>query len=104
HGEREQLLQHWSGRGAAAPQPACLHRLIESRALESPQALAVEERGMPVTYSALNARANRMARALAKRGVGANALVGLRLAHSADLLAAMLAAHKLGAACMYLDD
>ena len=56
-----------------------------------------------LTYSQLNARANQIARALVSRHLGRGSRVGVCLLRTPDLIATLLAIHKLGAAYVPLD-
>ncbi|MER7754554.1 AMP-binding protein [Kitasatospora sp. NPDC097643] len=58
---------------------------------------------MVVGYRELNARANRLARALAARGARPGTVVGLAPGHPAEVLTALLAVAKSGAAYVPLD-
>ena len=90
---------------AARPAPAgpTLPALFEQQVLRSPQAVAVEFEGTSLTYAALDARANRLARLLAARGVGPEDRVALLLPRSAEFVVAVLAVAKTGAAYLPLD-
>ncbi|WP_431040536.1 amino acid adenylation domain-containing protein [Streptomyces sp. P1-3] len=78
-------------------------RLFERQVAETPQAIAVVCDGVSLTYEELNARADRLARALAGRGVGPESLVGLALPRSADLVVGLLGIWKSGAAYVPVD-
>ncbi|WP_377155076.1 amino acid adenylation domain-containing protein [Roseateles sp. UC29_93] len=69
----------------------------------SPQAPALEAGGIVLDYRALNQRANRLARAMASLGVTPGSLVALNLPRGADLIVAMLAAWRAGAAYLPLE-
>ncbi|MFI2782761.1 amino acid adenylation domain-containing protein [Streptomyces sp. ALB3] len=100
-GEREQLARF---AGSAAPTPALtVPELFEQQLAVDPDALAVVCGEVELTYGELDARANRLARALGERGVTAESLVGLALPRSADLVVAMLGILKSGAAYLPLD-
>ncbi|WP_279433675.1 amino acid adenylation domain-containing protein [Actinomadura sp. KC345] len=58
---------------------------------------------MSWTYGEVNARANRLARRLVERGVGPEQFVALSLPRSADLVVAVLAVLKAGAAYVPID-
>ncbi|MFJ5136597.1 amino acid adenylation domain-containing protein [Streptomyces sp. NPDC088707] len=79
--------------------PALFARWVAER----PDAVAVVERSRSVTYAQLDARANRLARLLAARGVGAESVVGVAVPRSVDMVATVVAALKLGAAFLPLD-
>lgn len=77
---------------------------IEARAARTPDAPALLPAGAaPVSYGELNAAANRMARCLADRGARPGTVVGLALTRPADLVPALLAVAKSGAAYLALD-
>jgi non-ribosomal peptide synthetase-like protein len=85
-----------------------LHHLFEERcdrfdADGDPEHLAVDGPHGALTFHALDARANRIARHLADRGVVAGDRVGLLFDGSPDMYATMLAVSKLHAAYVPLD-
>ena len=96
-------LARWNDTARDYPREACIHSLIDAQALRQPtrRALSFEGRGM--TYAAMQSRANRIARVLADRGVGPGALVGLCLERGFDMVVAVLAVLKAGAAYVPLD-
>ncbi|RJL18866.1 non-ribosomal peptide synthetase, partial [Bailinhaonella thermotolerans] len=100
--ERAQLLTTWAGDGAE-PEPATIVALFEAQAARSPEAVAVTAPGTSLTYGELNARANRLAHALISEGVGPERFVALALPRSADLVVAVLAVLKAGAAYLPID-
>ncbi|MFJ9455738.1 AMP-binding protein [Kitasatospora sp. NPDC101447] len=78
---------------------------VEAQAARTPHAPAlVLAGGLTVTYGELNASANRLARALAARGARPGTVVGLApFRRPAELLTALLAVVKSGAAYLPLD-
>ncbi|MFD7868500.1 amino acid adenylation domain-containing protein, partial [Streptomyces sp. NPDC059783] len=80
-----------------------LTTLFERRVRENPAAIAVTDGAERLTYGELNARANRLAHALTARGTGPEDLVALALPRSADLVVAVLAVLKAGAAYVPVD-
>ncbi|KJK54953.1 non-ribosomal peptide synthetase, partial [Saccharothrix sp. ST-888] len=76
---------------------------FEAWARETPQAPAVVFEDTVLTYQDLNLRANRLAHALIGRGVGPEQIVALRLPRSAELVVAVLAVLKTGAAYLPVD-
>jgi amino acid adenylation domain-containing protein len=90
------------GPEVAAPS-ATVRELIDRQAARRPDAPAVESSHGIVSYAELTMRADRIAGALAARGIGAGDVVALWLPRSADLIAAMLAVLGRGAAYLPLD-
>ncbi|MDL4774583.1 non-ribosomal peptide synthetase [Actinomadura xylanilytica] len=101
-GERALVLDGWNDTAAPVP-PAVVPELFEAQAARTPDAPAVAHDGVTLTYRELNERANRLARCLAARGVGAEDFVGLALPRSADLVVAALGVLKAGAAYQPID-
>ncbi|WP_157875953.1 non-ribosomal peptide synthetase, partial [Streptacidiphilus griseoplanus] len=102
--ERTRLIEHWSGAAASAEVPdAPVHELFEARAAAAPTDVALVFAGTPVSYAELNSRANRLARLLLAHGAGPEKLVALAVPRSVDMVAALLAVLKTGAACLPLD-
>ena len=83
--------------------PAFAHRLIEAAARRAPGAPAAVFDGTALTYAELNARANRLARVLRRRGVGAETRVAVAMARGPELPVALLAVLKAGGAYVPVD-
>jgi amino acid adenylation domain-containing protein len=88
---------------AAAPKAACIHQLIEQRASETPDAIALICRGEQLTYSELNARANQVASYLSKLGAGPDKPVGICVERSLEMVVCLLGILKSGGAYLPLD-
>ena len=84
-------------------QTFCLHERFERRAAETPDAVALTFEGRPLTYDALNRRANQLAHRLRALGIVQDDLVGVHLERSADLVVAILGILKAGGAYLPLD-
>ncbi|MGY0056163.1 non-ribosomal peptide synthetase [Streptomyces sp. LZ34] len=86
--------------GLAGPRrmlpPGRAHELFEQRARAHPEAVAAVHGDRRWTYGELNARANRLARALLARGLGREGVVGVVTERGLDWLAAVLAVFKAG--------
>ncbi|WP_335984397.1 amino acid adenylation domain-containing protein, partial [Streptomyces sp. CA2R106] len=80
-----------------------LPALFERQVRADPAAPALTDGATTLTYGELNARANRLAHALIGRGAGPEQLVALALPRSADLVVAVLAVLKAGAAYVPVD-
>ncbi|MGH3915950.1 MAG: amino acid adenylation domain-containing protein, partial [Pseudonocardiaceae bacterium] len=95
--ERHRLLVDYNDT-AYPVTPTCLPRLFETQVLATPQAGAVVFQNVTLTYAQLNKCANRLAYALIAHGVGPEQIVALVLPRSADMIIAILAVLKTGAA------
>ncbi|MBI0379759.1 AMP-binding protein, partial [Streptomyces albiflaviniger] len=100
--ERRRVLVEWNG-DAADEAVATLPELFEARVRECPGARAVSLGADELTYGELNARANALARLLVEGGAGPGRFVGLVLPRSVDLVVALLAVVKSGAAYVPID-
>ncbi|WP_375026794.1 amino acid adenylation domain-containing protein [Actinomadura sp. GTD37] len=102
--ERRTLLRRWAGgESAGEAERTTIPALFEAQAAARPDAPAVTFEGVSWTYAEVNAKANRLARRLAERGVGPEQFVALALPRSADLVVAVLAVLKTGAAYVPID-
>ncbi|MBA3454492.1 MAG: AMP-binding protein, partial [Deltaproteobacteria bacterium] len=84
---------------ATDPMPA----LLEAQVVRTPDAIAVVFEGETLTYRELDARANRLAHHLVAQGASADEPIGVLLERSCDLVVALLAVWKAGAAYLPLD-
>jgi amino acid adenylation domain-containing protein len=100
--ERRRLLRDWND--TARPVPAAtVAGLFERQAARTPGAPAVIGGGAGLSYGELNARANRLARHLITVGAGPERLVGVAMPRSPDMIVALLAVLKSGAAYVPVD-
>ncbi|MET8842353.1 amino acid adenylation domain-containing protein [Streptomyces rubiginosohelvolus] len=87
------------GAGTRRALPAeTLPEILERQAARTPDAVAVRFEDRTLTYAALHERADRLARALAAAGAGPEQIVALALPRSVELVVALLAVLKTGAA------
>ncbi|WP_412462129.1 amino acid adenylation domain-containing protein [Pseudomonas sp. SC11] len=101
--ERRHLLVDFNPTPRAYPQDATVHALVEARAAQSPQALAVVQGSTTLSVEALNRAANRLAHHLIGRGVVPGDRVALCLPRTPQRLVALLAVLKAGAAYVPVD-
>ncbi|WP_245878800.1 non-ribosomal peptide synthetase, partial [Streptosporangium subroseum] len=100
--ERRRVLSEGNDTAREVP-TATLPRLFEAQVARTPDATAVVFEDIEVSYAELNARANRLARLLIEYGARPERLVALALPRSIDLITAMLAVLKAGAAYLPID-
>ncbi|MEO3810551.1 amino acid adenylation domain-containing protein [Sphaerisporangium sp. B11E5] len=101
--ERRQVLEDWNDTGTPPQADRCLHELFQEQVRRSPHAVAVVCDAVEATYAELNDRANQLAHWLMERGAGPEALVGVVMPRSVELLVALLGVWKAGAAYVPLD-
>ena len=100
--ERHTLLTGWNS--TALPVSSELPvAAFEALAAGDPDRTAVVCDGARTTYGELDARADRLARLLLARGAGPERIIALAPSRSADMVAAVMAVLKAGAAYLPLD-
>jgi amino acid adenylation domain-containing protein len=103
HGHEQALLEEW-GAGPGTFRAGTLHEDVERHAHAFPGAIAIrDEDGVEISYGALNAFANALARRLLNRGLAPEGAIGVYMPRSARLWIAVLAISKAGAVCVPLD-
>jgi amino acid adenylation domain-containing protein len=101
--EYELVVRQWNATAQEPAQALCLHQLFEAQVARTPAAPAILVEPEPLSYAELNRRANRLARFLCQAGAGPEVHVALCLARGPELIVALLAVLKSGAAYVPLD-
>ncbi|MFF8717021.1 amino acid adenylation domain-containing protein [Streptomyces sp. NPDC015184] len=83
--------------------PLCVPELFQLRVAADPEAAAVVGEDGVLSYAELNTRANRLARLLISRGAGPESFVAVAVPRGTDLIVALLAVVKAGAAYLPVD-
>ncbi|MFF8959710.1 amino acid adenylation domain-containing protein [Streptomyces sp. NPDC014894] len=100
--ERGRILSEWNATGR--PHPAqTLPELLAERIAADPDAPAVVSGDAVLTFGELDARSARLARLLTARGAGPEDVVALMLPRTEEMLVAIVAVHRAGAAYLPLD-
>ena len=86
-----------------APADHCLHELFEEQARRTPDALALEDARISLTYRELDTLADRLGAYLRSRGIGQDDPVGVYMERRAEYVVACLAAMKAGGAYLILE-
>ncbi|MBE7245955.1 MAG: amino acid adenylation domain-containing protein, partial [Actinomycetospora chiangmaiensis] len=100
--ERHRLLEGWNDTARPLPE-ASVAALFAAQAARRPEAVALCWEGGELSYGALDAWANRLARRLRGLGVGPEVMVGLCAGRSAGQVAGALAILKAGGGYLPLD-
>jgi len=100
--ERHNLLVDWNDTARPVP-PVTLSALFEQQAARTPDAPAVVGGGTELTYGELNERASRLARHLVTLGAGPGRFAAIAMPRTPDVIVAILAVLKSGAAYVPVD-
>jgi myxalamid-type nonribosomal peptide synthetase MxaA len=100
---RRALVHDWNATENPYPRHRTTLDLIIDRAREAADRVAIRCNGEELTYAQLEARVERIAIILNGNAVGAGARVAILLRRSPDLVAAMLATWRVGAAYVPID-
>ncbi|HLG54210.1 MAG TPA: amino acid adenylation domain-containing protein, partial [Vicinamibacterales bacterium] len=100
--ERQQLLETWSTTTRPVT-PSTMSALFHGYVTRQPDATAVVCGPAHLSYHALDARANQLAQLLVARGVRPELIVAVAVPRSVELIVAVLAIAKAGAAYLPLD-
>ncbi len=101
--ERYQLTFEWNDTQMAGANDLLVHQGVERQAENHGEAIALYEGDKAISFTQLNDAANRLAHYLIKQGVAEESLVGLCVERSTEMVVAMLAVIKAGAAYVSLD-
>ncbi|HEX6290123.1 MAG TPA: amino acid adenylation domain-containing protein [Herpetosiphonaceae bacterium] len=101
--ERRLLCDTLNATRAEYQQDRCIHQLFEAQAARTPDAVAVVYEDHQISYAALNARANQLARHLRGLGVGPETPVGLCVERSIEMIVGVLGILKAGGCYVPLD-
>lgn len=101
--ERQEVLARSRGPMVGLPAVGGVHELVTAQTAATPDAIALVSGGAQIRYGELEERSNRLARYLRDAGAGPDSPVGLCLPSGADMVTAILAVWKTGAAYLPLD-
>lgn len=101
--ERHQLIVDFNQTSSLLPLHPNIASLFLAQVQRFPDAVAVASDSHFLTYTELNQRANQLAHYLQCFGIGPELIVAICLPRGIDLVVALLAVFKAGAAYMFLD-
>ncbi|MGH3468140.1 MAG: AMP-binding protein, partial [Thermocrispum sp.] len=100
--EAESLHKEWAANRHDVPDETVAD-MLQAQAARTPDAVALVFGGARLSYAELDARINRLARLLLAMGAGPERIVGLALPRSVDMVVALFAVLRTGAAYLPLD-
>jgi amino acid adenylation domain-containing protein len=103
HDEREQILAFATSSVRDRPDDLRIHELIRAQAAKTPDALAVVSEDRQLAYGELDRMSDALAADLLSRKVKAGDFVGICIERSPEMVVALLAIMKSGAAFVPLD-
>jgi amino acid adenylation domain-containing protein len=101
--ERQLMLKDWNRTQRDYPQSECFPQLFEAQVERTPDAVAISMGPKTLRYGQLNARANQLAHYLRTLGAKPGVTVGIGLERSLEMIIALIAVLKTGAAYVPLD-
>jgi natural product biosynthesis luciferase-like monooxygenase protein len=101
--DARRLLAEWQETTTPSEGDPCVHRQIEAQVAKTTEKTAVVFRGASLTYGALDARSNQVARKLRGMGVGPGTLVGVFVERSLEMVVGLLGILKAGGAYVPID-
>jgi len=101
--EHHARVVEWNDTAVEYAGERCLHRLFETQAAKTPEAIALQTDNEQVTYGELNHRANQLGRYLQTLGVGPEVIVGICMERAVARIVGILGILKAGGAYMPLD-
>ena len=96
------ILKHWNDTKSDFPD-ICVHRLFENQMHISANSVSIRHGKKIMTYCELDERANQLANYLIRNGVKTGSLIGICVGRSFEMIIAMLAVLKSGAAYIPID-
>lgn len=102
-GDRQEVTNQWNGVRTAYPRTSAIHRIFEEQVGRAPSAIALVSQNTKLTYDALNRRANSLARQIQQFKVQRDMPVGVWMERCPEMVVALLAILKAGAAYVPLD-
>ncbi|RKG80214.1 amino acid adenylation domain-containing protein, partial [Corallococcus sp. CA049B] len=103
HEERQRILVDWNDTTVPSPMDVPVHVHFSQQAQRTPHAVALVQGEETLTYAQLEARANQLAHHLRSLGIAPGARVGLAIERSFEMVTALLAILKAGAAFIPVD-
>ncbi|PJI07373.1 MULTISPECIES: non-ribosomal peptide synthetase [Clostridium] len=101
--EKYKLLMEFNDTKVDYPREKTINELFEENVKKAPDNIAVVYEDKKLTYKELNERANSLGITLMKKGVGADAVVGIMVQRSLEMIVGIMGILKAGGAYMPID-
>ncbi|KOY63119.1 hypothetical protein AM629_05190 [Photorhabdus heterorhabditis] len=101
--ERTLLLESWNAPKTVCPEKLCIHQLFEQQTEQKPDTTALVYEEQTLSYTQLNACANRLAHQLIALGITPEQRVAICVTRSLAMVVGLLAVLKAGGAYVPLD-
>ncbi|NLR57678.1 amino acid adenylation domain-containing protein [Chitinophaga polysaccharea] len=101
--EREKIMSAFNTTGIGYQEDATIIDLFNIQVGKHPAKIAIRDGDTRLTYAELDTKANRVAHALRRQGIGPESVVALALEHHSEMIVAILGTLKVGAAYLPLD-
>ena len=101
--EEARLLLGWNDTAGEYAEARCFHQLVEAQAQRTPDAIALLYEDQQLTYDEFNRKANQLAHHLKALAIGPEMLVAISMERSLEMMIALFAILKAGAAFLPLD-
>ncbi len=101
--EKHKLLVEWNDTEVNYPKDKCIHQLFEEQVEKTPENIAVIFGNNQLTYKELNEKSNQLAHLLQTKGAKPNALVGICVERSLEMIIGLLGILKAGGAYVPID-
>ncbi|HEY5612689.1 MAG TPA: condensation domain-containing protein, partial [Lysobacter sp.] len=102
--ERGEVLEAGQGPWRDELMPSTIPALVDAHVRARPEAIAVMQDDLHLSYAGLAERAHQLAHVLVAQGVGPESVVGVALPRSADLVVTLLAILEAGGAYLPVDE
>ncbi|HLY69273.1 MAG TPA: amino acid adenylation domain-containing protein [Puia sp.] len=96
-------LKEWNNTVSVYPKNSSVHSLIDERVAEFPEKIALRFEGVTATFKEFNETANQLAKLLLEEHVQKGDVIGVAIDRSLEMVIALLAILKSGAAYVPLD-
>ncbi|PEU19965.1 non-ribosomal peptide synthetase, partial [Bacillus wiedmannii] len=101
--ERNKLLYRFNDTKTDYPKDKTIHQLFEEQVEKTPNHVAVKFGDNKLTYRELNEKSNQIARLLRNKGIQPNAIVGIMIERSIEMIIGVIGILKSGAAYLPID-